>query len=126
MVNFYSDDNLLQEGPIDNKFKLWMECNFGHYTQGLLIDAHWDSTVIYQYDVEMNKLRSTFDELSFENVNKWRIYKDNNDKLYIGFYWNNMLWGTYVMSWLTYNKPEYVDLSDIIGEKDEKRTFIKL
>ena len=40
----------------------------------------------------------------------------------IGFYWNNMLWGNYVMSWLTYNKPEYVDLSDIIGEKDEKRT----
>lgn len=122
MVNFYSDDDLLQEGPADNKFKLWMECNFGHYTQGLLIDVHWYSTVVYQYDAEVNKLRSTFNELSFENVNKWRIYKDDNDGLYIGLYWNDALWGAYVMSWLTYNKPEYVDLSDIIREKDDKRT----
>ena len=111
MVNFYSDDKLLQEGTVDNKFKVWLECNFGHYTQGLLIDANWDSTVVYQYDAEMDKLRSTFNELSFENVNKWRIYKDDNDDFYIGLYWGGGLWGAYVMSWLTYEKPDYVNFN---------------
>jgi hypothetical protein len=110
MIDFYSSDKLLQEGTTDNKFKVWLGCNFGYYTQGLLIDANWDSTVVYQYDTETDKLRSTFNELSFENVNKWRIYKDDNDELYIGLYWNDGLWGAYVMSWLTYEKPEYVVL----------------
>lgn len=110
MIDFYSSDKLVQEGNINKEFKVWLECNFGYYTQGLLIDANWDSTVVYQYDTEIDKLRSTFNELSFKNVNKWRIYKDDNDEFYIGLYWNDGLWGAYVMSWLTYEKPDYVVL----------------
>lgn len=110
MVNFYSKDKVKFEGSIDIVFKNWLECNFGYYTQGLLVDANWDSTVVYQYDPETDKIRSTFNEVLLKNVNVWRIYQDDNDEFYLGLYWDGGLWGAFVMSWLTYDKPEYVIL----------------
>jgi hypothetical protein len=109
MIDLYSKDNIKTEGNIDSKFKVWLDCNFGYYTQGLLIDYHWDSTVVYQYDYKLGKLRSTYNEISLDSITSWRIYDDNGE-LVLAFYEGDVAWCAYVMSWLTYNKPEYVIL----------------
>jgi hypothetical protein len=109
MVNFYSKDKIKFEGSVDNFFKNWLECNFGYYTQGLLVDVNWDSTVVYQYDYKLGKLRSTYNEISLDSITGWRIYDDNGE-LVLALYEDDVLWCAYVMSWITYNKPDYVPL----------------
>lgn len=109
MIDLYSKDNIKTEGKVDYKFKLWLDCNFGHYTQGLLIDYYWDSTVVYQYDSKLDKLRSTYNEISLDSITGWRIYNDNRE-LVLALYEGDVLWCAYVMCWVTYTKPEYVPL----------------
>jgi hypothetical protein len=109
MIDLYSKDNIKNEGKVDYKFKVWLDCNFGYYTQGLLIDYCWDSTVVYQYDSKLGKLRSTYNEISLDSITDWRIYDDNGE-LVLAFYEGDVAWCAYVMSWLIYNKPEYVIL----------------
>lgn len=113
MIDFYSKDNLKYEGIVDKQFKVWLECNFGYYTQGLLVSAVWDSTVVYQYDYEADKICSTFDSLSFQNTTSWRIYEDDNGEFYLSFYWDDALQTSYVMSWLSYKKPDYVNFKHV-------------
>ena len=113
MIDFYSKDKLLLWGVIDRQFKAWLACNFSYYTQGLLVDSSWDSTVVYQYDPETDKLRSTLNEISFNNLNQWRLYKDDNEEFYLSFYWNDIFSHSYIMSWLVYEKPNYVNFEYI-------------
>ena len=109
MINLYSKDNIKSEGKVDYKFKLWLDSNFGHYVQGLLVDYYWDSTVVYQYDSKLDKLRSTYNEISLDSITRWRIYDDNGEFV-LALYEGDVMWCAYNMSWLTYNKPEYIVL----------------
>ena len=106
------DRELICSGDITQKFLVWLECNFGYYTCGVLVDRDWDSNVLYQYDSQVNHLRSSYSDFDLKNINKWKIEKEFETYI-LSFYEDDLLWRNYTLSWLNFEKPSYVNFDYI-------------
>ena len=101
---------------IDNHFKSWLECNFGFYSSGILINTCWDSNVIYQYDYETQTLKSSFDDLKLNDMEYYSIEKYERTYILSLFDEENMKWCSYMMCWISEEIPEHFKI-DYLNEK---------
>lgn len=111
------DKELICSGDINQKFLAWLECNFGFYSSGILIDTAWDSNVISQYDSQRNCLRNSYNDFELDKVNKWSITKSKNNAYLLNFYEDELLWAGFELNWLSADKPDYVNFT-YISEQD--------
>ena len=111
------DKELICRGNINQKFLVWLECNFGFYSSGVLIDTAWDSNVISQYDSQRNCLRNSYNDFELDKVNKWSITKSKNGDYLLNFYEDELLWAGFELNWLSSDKPNYVNFN-YISEQD--------
>lgn len=104
---------ILKEGVVDLKFGVWVECNFGFYTMGVLIDNAWDSNVLYQYNAETQIFQSTYGEYRMRDVISYSIEK-RPWGMYLNLYGEDKVrWVTFQMTWLVENAPEYFSLNGL-------------
>ena len=70
-----TESEILKEGVADLKFGIWLETNFGFYTMGVLVNADWDSNVLYQYNAETQVFQSSYDEINMIHIHSYSIEK---------------------------------------------------
>lgn len=62
-----------QSGEIDENFKNWLNSSFGFYSGYVLISNDWDSTLIYQYDFELEAFKSSYNNIYLSDVDTWSV-----------------------------------------------------
>ena len=98
---------IVESGEVNKHFKNWLECNFGFYTSGVLIDSSWDSNVVYQYDPELDALKSSYNNISMKDIFSYEM-ENLDDVLYLRFYAEDKVpWCSYEMMWLNETAPKY-------------------
>lgn len=95
---------------ITRNFKTWLECNFGFYTMGVLVDNVWDSNVIYQYDPELDALKSSYNVLNLEDVTEYSFEKYDSTYLLNFYIGDNIPYATFKMCWISETCPNYFQL----------------
>lgn len=107
-------------GEINQKFIVWLDANFGFYSQGILVDTAWDVNLIYQFEEKRNALKSWYQEIELSRFNKWEIIIDN-DTFYLNLYEDDIKWFCFQTCWINEKKPDYVDFDYLIkGGTSEK------
>ena len=105
-----SEKVILKEGKADLRFGIWLECNFGFYSMGVLVNAEWDSNVLYQYNAETQIFQSTYNEIRMQDIISYNIEK-RPWGLYLNLYGeDDIRWVTFKMAWLDEKAPEYFSL----------------
>lgn len=106
-----SDEKIsLYKNDLNKRFKIWLESNFGFYSSGILIDASYDSNILYQYNPETNKLQSSYMNVDLKCCTSYEIIK-RNENLFLYFYSEDVVWSSYMMVWINENAPEYFNLN---------------
>ena len=99
--------SIIKEGKVDVHFKNWLECNFGFYTCGVLVDSVWDSNIIYQYDPELDALKSSYNIVYMKDISSYEM-KNLDGVLHLQFYAEDEVpWCSYEMAWLNETAPKY-------------------
>ena len=99
--------SIIKEGKVDVHFKNWLECNFGFYTCGVLVDSVWDSNIIYQYDPELDALKSSYNIVSLSEMYRYELETRENCVYLHLFIDEDNLWCSYIMMWLDETAPKY-------------------
>lgn len=114
-----SDEKIsLYKNDLDKRFRIWLESNFGFYSSGILIDASYDSNILYQYNPETNKLQSSYMNVDLKCCTSYEIIK-RNENLFLYFYSEDVMWSSYMMVWINENAPDYFNLN-YLKENNEK------
>ena len=74
--------DFLETGKFNNEFKLFLNANFGYYSDNILVGAHFGSNILYQYDSERDCIKSSFDEFNPTDEQKMRMLKNIESKAY--------------------------------------------
>ena len=108
-----SENEILKKGVADLKFGIWLEHNFGFYTMGVLVNADWDSNVLYQYNAETQVFQSSYDEINMIHIHSYSIEK-RPWGLYLNLYGEDEVrWATFQMTWLNEKAPEYFSFNGL-------------
>ena len=92
------------EGKIDENFKSWLSSSFGFYSDRVLVSNDWDSNIIYQYDFELEALKSSYNNIYLSEVDNWSI-DFNNDYCFLHLKSGEHFWASfklYNLQHLTY------------------------
>lgn len=96
-------------GKVNQVFKIWLDCNFGFYSQGILLDTAWDVNLIYQFEEKRNALKSWFREAELDKLNKWEIIIDDDNIFYLSLFEDDIEWFRFQMCWINEKKPDFVN-----------------
>ena len=107
IVDMQGTCSIIKTGKVDVHFKNWLECNFGFYTCGVLVDSVWDSNIIYQYDPELDALKSSYNIVSLSEMYRYELETRENRVYLHLFIDEENLWCSYIMMWLDETAPKY-------------------
>ena len=93
--------DFLETGKFNNEFKLFLNANFGYYSDNILVGAHFGSNILYQYDSERDCIKSSFDEFQLNLITNWKL-SFKNDMFTLSLYENDILWCDFHIAKLTF------------------------
>lgn len=80
-----------ETGKVDKNFKLFLDANFGFYNDKILIGCEFGSNILYQYDVEAEVFKSSFNKIQLNLITDWKL-SFKNDMFTLSLYENDILW----------------------------------
>lgn len=95
------DKDFCQMGKVDEDFKLFLDTNFGFYSDKILIGCGFGSNILYQYDFEAGILKSSFNNIQLSLVTDWKL-SIKDEMLILSLYDNDVLWCNFYIAKLTF------------------------
>jgi len=95
------DKNFCEKGKVDKDFKLFLDANFGYYCNNILVGTEFGSNILFQYDYEVDSLKSSFNEIQLNLVTNWKL-SFKSDMLTLSLYEDDILWCDFHIAKLTF------------------------